>query len=1050
MQPPTEEETISGDIAAPWTLSVGGSVLPCPKEGRWLAPTLRLSANARKALFRLDLADLPGLDGRAPVAIEQFVVTLDCPDGLQGPAGAPSGWSIFWIDQNWRYHEPGENGWDNLSCPGRFQKKLGPGCSDDTTAVGFYLSLNDSVDKDFVFQGVVRVSIDSLVLRASARRRPALPEKGPVEESLAAETKWRADPSYGGSAGITLYRDAAQLDCDLDATDLHKLSAVAGLRFPPRDMRTRGVFLTVEVPAALVSPSKLKSGMHAGVLCGEEVLWGPWLPLTTHGPVTVALYPETRFPLPMSFRSAGFDASKADGIAFRVTVDQATETRFKGGIIIREAQVVRAPERLIESSNAIARSLDERFPAGPVTNTEEAQVDIREFVGKIGVNYPWPLDGRGEGIYPVVPGRCWDSSGKEGGLEMIGETITKDFRMLAEHRVALVRVWIFGDFRRGLEKDGHGGLLLSPSCLADTRTLLAAAESVHIDLVPVLLDFSLADLQDRERLGLVGEEPAILTNPSLREQFLKSIRPVVDMLCASPSVRVIDLWNEPCQMSVPMDDVMETLVALAAMVDKRKPVTIGSRNSVDMLFWMRSGIVDVPTFHFFAKMEPRAYPKAWAPGGVRRNRTIATEVEATGGVAATLTEMWEAGFCGALLWSMNAKDGITPFGPNEADEFQRWVERRVPAGDKAGRSTPVTSAAVAPQPAGKAMPTPPQAVGRTGGAEPDPLSGIRVRLEMPPAPLRPWQREDGPKPNHSTIAEYAWVAIPPRVPCVTQESVIREPALKHVSAMQYLPIEPGRKWTYRRTVLPYWGLRGKKGDVECVGYTYYWQSAHLLKGEFLDTRGKLTVITDTHPIGSGLAPKPSVVDHVLILKNPVQWNGTQAYPLDASPQEGVRDGRYGDRDFSRTLWLERQGKAGAEFTEVLTWVTPPSPNETVETARPILFDAGFSRVLTYGPRDDPTRYVLRGMVVSACTDKISVPAGEFPDTLRAVEYLAARGVEEGTLSPGTKPDTELNHGWVTVAWFAPGVGLVKEIQYTRSGRLCYVLELISTSVAAGQ
>jgi hypothetical protein len=525
--------------------------------------------------------------------------------------------------------------------------------------------------------------VDSLVLRAGPRARPCLPEKGPVEKSLEGEAGWCADPSYGGSGGLRLYRDAVQLDCDLDATDPRKLSAVAKLNFPPMDLRERGVFLTVDIPKPLVSTAKFKSGLHAGVLCGPHVLWGPWLPLTVHGPVTVALYPETRFPLPMSFRSAGFDASRADGIALRLTVDQATDLRYRGGVIVRKAEIVRCPQRLVVAADDTARKLDEKFPAAPVSAAQEGRVDVRDFVRHIGVNYPWPLDNRGEGIYPVVPARCWDSTGREGGLEMVKEAITKDFRMLAEHRVALVRVWIFGDLRRGFEKDARGQFTMSPKCVDDTRVLLEAAEAAHVDLVPVLLDFSVADAQDRERLGRVGEEPAILTDPAVREQFLQSIRPVVDRLCASPRVRFIDLWNEPGQMAVPMDVVMETIVALAAVVGDRKPVTIGTRNSVDLPFWMRAGVVDVPTFHWFAKMEPRCYPKAWAPQGVRRNPTVVTEVEATGGVQATLTELWQAGFRGGLLWSMNAKDGISPFGPKEAAELRRWVEEHAPGQSKA-------------------------------------------------------------------------------------------------------------------------------------------------------------------------------------------------------------------------------------------------------------------------------------------------------------------------------------------------------------------------------
>lgn len=678
-------QPVSIDAGAPWKIEFAGSAREaCPSKDGWLVPKVLLNAARPKVLLRLDLADVAGLDGCAPVKVEKFAVTLDCPAGLAGSSHSPSGWAMFAIDGDWTYREPpGRYGgdWENIGYRGLHTKVLPKGFSKDTTAVGIYVSLNDKASRYYKFDGTFRVKID-LIVRPSRPAKPNLPEKGQVVKSLAGKPGWSADRAYKGGAGASVTKDGTQLLCDLDAADPARLSAVAGLTIAPRDMRKEGLFLTVDIPEGLVGTDKFKSGIHAGVLShdGKEVFWGPWRTLARPGPITVALYPEIRFPLPMSFRSAGFDPSKVTGICVRLTVDQATKMKYKGPVTIRTAEIVSAPGSLIDKHDAIARNVNRNLQAPRKKTAAAGKARIRDFVKNIGVNYPWPPDCRGEGIYPVIPGQCWDANGKKGGLELVRKQIEKDFAAFARNKIALVRVWLMCDLRRGLVKGAQGNPVLDQNCWReDLGILLSAAENAGIELVPVLLDFTLADGSVRERLGVVGEEPRILTDPAIRKTFLKSAAPLIDELCKSKAVRYIDLWNEPGQMLAPMDAVVETLGALAALVDKRKPVTVGVRNSIELSWWTARLPITVPSFHWFAKMERNCYPKAWAPKDVDRGSTIVTEVEATRGIAATLTELYEGGFKGGLFWSANANDGISPFGPKQGEEFRQWVEKHTGA-----------------------------------------------------------------------------------------------------------------------------------------------------------------------------------------------------------------------------------------------------------------------------------------------------------------------------------------------------------------------------------
>jgi hypothetical protein len=675
-----EEPLLSLDASAPWKIwRDGGKPELCPKADGWLKPVLQLNSDHRTFLLRLDLADVPGLDGRAPIEIVEFQATLDVPQGLLGGGSTPSGWAAYSIDQDWNWQEPHGNGWVNLKTIGHHETKLPPRFSKDATAVGVYISLNDQEDPQRAFNGPALIRIDKLSLRPSLLRTLPIPDKGPVEKALERESGWKCDPRYRGGTQVTKMDGLPSILCDLDSTDRTKLSAVARLDLPPLDMRERGLFITVDVPESLVSIEKFKSGIHVGVYSGKEVLWGAWQAIGYPGKITVALYPEIRFPLPMAFRSAAFDPSKVDGIAVRITMDQGAQMKFGGTVLIKQAEIVASPPAALEMQNAIAARLDQDFPPPVIRAVNPRKVPIEDFVRNSGVNYPWPLE-NGEGVYPVIGAKCYTSAKKIGGLEVHRSDIQNDFRFLAAHKVRLVRIWLLGDLRRNLKGDQGARVIVGGRALSDLRLLLNEAEAAGIDLIPVLLDFMVNDGYDRERLGVTGEYPEILTDAAVRKQFLDSLQPILDLLCASKAVRVIDLWNEPDQMRAPMDAIVATIADLASRVHRTrgaKPVTVGARSSIDLPFWMRAKI-DVPSFHWFAKMEANSYPKAWAPPVIDRASTLVTEVESTGGVGATLSELWEAGFGGGLLWSMNAADGISPFGQQEALEFKNWVETHMP------------------------------------------------------------------------------------------------------------------------------------------------------------------------------------------------------------------------------------------------------------------------------------------------------------------------------------------------------------------------------------
>jgi len=82
---------------------------------------------------------------------------------------------------------------------------------------------------------------------------------------------------------------------------------------------------------------------------------------------------------------------------------------------------------------------------------------------------------------------------------------------------------------------------------------------------------------------------------------------------------------------------------------------------------------------------------------------------------------------------------------------------------------------------------------------------------------------------------------------------------------------------------------------------------------------------------------------------------------------------------------------------------------------------------------------------------VTVPAGTFKHCI-AVETemppLDSNMAHDNESSKDTDwPD--YNKGWKTVSWFAPGVGMVKEIQYECEGKEIYIMELQSYRIVGG-
>jgi len=617
------------------------------------------------------MAAVPELARRWPVRLNgPFQATVDFP-AIGGEQDSKPQVSLYFTDARWRTHEaPAAGGVRGAATAARrVSLSINPDGADDLIELGVAIRWGSRQPP----AGSVSISIDRLVLQASARHDPPLPPEGDRLAGQAGSRRWRIDDSYGGVEALTQEGGATRLQCNLDWQDRRGRSGVVWVDVreggSPIDMSERGVFVTLHCRQTLTGAPLIGFRASTGLRDADgNVFWGKGCEVVADGlPATAGAYPETRFPLPQGFCGLDFDPARVVEAGLRLDVIDDKRRVFAGGVSINDLRVVAMPAEVRTERDRIANRLGRANWLGALAarapGTQAAALPIAEFRRNVGVNYPWP-----PGRYPSVGRRAWNA--EEGGFSACVEQVVQDFEYLASHGVRLVRVFLFCDGRTGIVDDGRGGLALDAFVLPDVRALLAAVEKFEsLRLAPVLFDFLIADGVEREDFALVGEHADWLADAGKRGALLDAVQPVIDVLCAHPQVAFIDLMNEPEHAAaVGADDMWAFLAQLAERVHRhprRMRCTVGSANALYAPFWLSTGI-DFPTCHWFEKIDASHALGQHAPA-LNPHVTLMTEIDPGVGVAAALARLRQAGFGGGLFWSLNAGDAYEfRGGPAEA------------------------------------------------------------------------------------------------------------------------------------------------------------------------------------------------------------------------------------------------------------------------------------------------------------------------------------------------------------------------------------------------
>ncbi|MEP0841600.1 MAG: hypothetical protein HRF43_02675 [Phycisphaerae bacterium] len=507
--------------------------------------------------------------------------------------------------------------------------------------------------------------------------------EGPPVAGLSVMADPLIDASSAGLTAVHRQADRWVLTCDLDANDPRRQAGVVWFQVAAAageylDLIDHGAFVSLIAPPEFVKIETAGRALAVGVrdAAGEQ-LWSSGHPILTAGePTRAGVYPEMRWP-GTSYTSGRLDPGRVVQVGVRVSL-KGRSGAFSGTMTMADLRVSAAPPDVAGRRRLAAERLGAdrwlyRVNNRPATAQRTEPVPIETFLENSGVDFPWPRH-----VYPPVGARPWNRS--RGGFSAETARLADDFAYLVEHRVRLIRMFIFCDARTGFtERDGR--LELDSMAMADVRALLdTLAKFPSLRLAPVLFDFHLANGIDRENRTPVGEHPDWITDPVRRGQLVAAVGPVIDAFCAHPQVAFVDLINEPEHaVAVWMDDLHAFVGALAERVRQgpvRKPSTVGSARTGSALFWMSAGI-DRPTAHWFAKMSP-SHPLGQRPAALDPAGCIMTEVDPGAGVAEALTRLWRGGYAGACFWSLHAADGYDFRGP-PAEEFKQWVERHRPA-----------------------------------------------------------------------------------------------------------------------------------------------------------------------------------------------------------------------------------------------------------------------------------------------------------------------------------------------------------------------------------
>jgi hypothetical protein len=301
----------------------------------------------------------------------------------------------------------------------------------------------------------------------------------------------------------------------------------------------------------------------------------------------------------------------------------------------------------------------------------------------VGVNLPWVRYGTDVGA------SRWFPQGGFGQQPAALEQLDRAFAAIAADGIALVRMFLLCDARSGVRFDSNGVPLgIDDALLADVDALVATARRRRVGLMPVLLDFHLCAPRKMINGVQIGGRSRLMSDRDAAAAFIdRVLRPVVERYGTDETIVAWDIINEPewClrggplfrRTAVPFSAVQDFLGAAVQGVKRwaSQPVTIGCAGTwrLDLVTPLD---LDFYQVHWYDRFGWAALARPVAELGLGDRPVILGEFAGRSTrIAGVLSAAKQAGYEGALVWSVLATDEQSAYPP----DLGEWMRAQMTA-----------------------------------------------------------------------------------------------------------------------------------------------------------------------------------------------------------------------------------------------------------------------------------------------------------------------------------------------------------------------------------
>ena len=429
-------------------------------------------------------------------------------------------------------------------------------------------------------------------------------------------------------------------------------------------------------------------------------------PASRDGWLALAGRPSGDVPAPLGFMDARFDPAHITGVGINVEAFNRPGEVVEGPIELRGLQVgFEAPvaTRVLPPDPAILAGEAERAARMNARLAQRCGVGPAGMA--VGVNLAWPTAQAPNGDELQLYGRIldggnswWDKLWDIGEAD-VAAGVRKDFHEIAATfgAGAVVRVWLLGDLRSGMTFSATGDpVIVTDRARANMQVLLDLALAEHVVLIPVLLDFGLADGVSQtgpDGAWQVNDRPDLIIDPDKRAKLVAALEDFVKSFAGHPAILAWDVMNEPENAVAVVNpgyfaDLQALVRDLVDAVHRQGDLaTVGHHDAPDPQQFFRGRIAsDLGQAHHYPFVETRANP---TPFGVKLTPTFGPlpagwgEAQAQKGqIAAQLGAARKAGHRLFMFWSwrghQSTGDGfaVAPY----AAEIKQALAKSKPAG----------------------------------------------------------------------------------------------------------------------------------------------------------------------------------------------------------------------------------------------------------------------------------------------------------------------------------------------------------------------------------